>query len=159
MLKKLLANSTSITNATGDWFVTISGGVRPDQGGRLYLYRQTNNKSWLDWTFLGPLFGTAGNASWSAWSGNYGKNYEVASVVRLNTKGRADDDGSDADAVDFIGFGTEAGRVDHELHWPLWVAGRYTARANGSAELVPWFSGVYDWGEVGACWSGCLVLF
>jgi beta-fructofuranosidase len=120
----------------------------------------------LDWTFLGPVFGTAGNSSYSRWSGNYGFNYETASVrstcptlpcyaeltcaqiVRLNASGRADDDGTDTRAIDVIGVGTEAGRQDHEAHWPLWVAGHYVARANGSAELVPVASGVYDWGEV-----------
>lgn len=68
--------------------------------------------------------------------------------MRLNAAGRADDAGTDADALDFVAMGTEAGRADHESHWPLWVAGAYTLRANGSAELVPAFSGVYDWGEV-----------
>ena len=75
--------------------------------------------------------------------------------MRLNAAGRADDAGTDARALDFVAMGTEAGRADHESHWPLWVAGAYALRANGSAELVPAFSGVYDWGEVRRppCWS------
>lgn len=44
VLTALLANTTSLANASGDYFLTISGGVRPDLGGRLYLYRQTNNE-------------------------------------------------------------------------------------------------------------------
>lgn len=73
-LESLLSNSTNLTNATGKWFLTISGGVRTDAdptgGGRLFLYRLSSNGDWRTWTFLGPIFGTAAFSSWSDWSGS-----------------------------------------------------------------------------------------
>ncbi|KAG8993555.1 hypothetical protein FRB93_001934 [Tulasnella sp. JGI-2019a] len=148
-LSSVLSNSTHLTNATGDWFLTISGGVRPTEGGRLYLYRQAKPNDWVNWTFLGPIFGTAGNSSYSKWSGNYGFNYETCAVTRLNPSGKADDDGSDSTALDVLGLGTEAGRQDHELHWPLWVAGSMSLVAsNGSVAFNREFSGVVDFGEL-----------
>jgi beta-fructofuranosidase len=111
-------SSSNTSNATGSHFVTISGGVRSGAtdylGSRLYLYRQTSNDSVLDWTYLGPMLSTGPNASFSDWSGNFGQNFETAWVTRLTTTGRADDDGSDPDAVDVVGLGTELGRAGCE---------------------------------------------
>ena len=75
-ISELLSNSTSQTGANGDLFVTVSGGVpQPGNagsigGGRLFLYRQTQNDDFTDWTFLGPLFGAALSSSYSPWSGS-----------------------------------------------------------------------------------------
>lgn len=68
--------------------------------------------------------------------------------------------------LDVLGIGTEAGRAgrltkhipqyitfnssldpDHELHWPLWVAGTTSAVNNGSIAFNREFSGVADFGE------------
>ncbi|KZP28036.1 glycoside hydrolase family 32 protein [Athelia psychrophila] len=145
-LSTLLKGSASPTNATGEHFLTISSGV-DGAGGKLLLYRQTKTGDVTGWTFLGPFFETALTESWSSYSGNFGVNYETASVTRLNASGAALDDGSDATAQDFVSMGTEGGRADHESHWPLWVAVNYTAQANGSVAAQPLYAGVVDWGR------------
>jgi beta-fructofuranosidase len=112
-------------NATGPTFLTISGGIRADSGQsgtgpRLMLYRQTAPNDWLHWTYLGPLVSPSGQSSFSAWSGNFGINFETSGVTRLNVNGMAYDDGSDARALNIVGLGTEQGRNgSHENHWPL----------------------------------------
>nr|6S82_A Chain A, Beta-fructofuranosidase [Phaffia rhodozyma]6S82_B Chain B, Beta-fructofuranosidase [Phaffia rhodozyma] len=145
-LEALLANTTSITNATGDHFATISGGVHGD-GARLFLYRQHTTGEFIKWTYLGPLVTTGYKESYGEWSGNYGINFETAGVTRLNPAGAAWDNGSDTTAVDFVTFGTEQGRADHQNHWPLWAAVDYEVRDNGSIEAVIAYSGVQDWGR------------
>lgn len=151
-LSSLLGNNSA--NATGDHFLTISGGLRTGTGvddylgSRLYLYRQTEKGNVVDWTYLGPLLSTGRNESWSDWSGNFGKNYETAWVSRLTTTGRSDDAGEDSDAVDVIGFGTELGRTgSHENHWPLWAAVSYSAASNGTVTANIAYAGVADWGR------------
>lgn len=140
----LLANSSS--EASGDHYVTISGGVY-NEGGLLMLYRQTTAGEYRDWTYIGEFLRTGLRESWSEWSGNFGINYETASTVRLNSKGEAMDDGSDEDAVSFSLFGTERGREGHEAHWPLWTAQTYSVGNNGSIEAKINYAGVVDWGR------------
>jgi beta-fructofuranosidase len=120
LLSSLLANNT---NATGDLFLTISGGVHtsvdPSGGPRLFLYRQTIPHDVRQWTYLGPLVSVPALGSLSEWSGNFGINFETACVVRLDARGDATYN-LEKDAIDFIGFGTEEGRNgSHENHWPL----------------------------------------
>jgi beta-fructofuranosidase len=59
LLEKLLSNTTTQTNATGSLFATISSGIRtdadPNGGPRLFLYRQTKENEFRDWTYLGAL--------------------------------------------------------------------------------------------------------
>lgn len=119
----------------------MSGGVI-GEGGKLFLYRQTNKGDVTKWTYLGPFFETGFKESWSSWSGSessfvspfnwtkvnflvndsdFGINYETASVTRLNPSGDALDDGSDTSAVDFVSMGTEQGE-DRSLTTPLLVS-------------------------------------
>ncbi|KAK4055900.1 hypothetical protein OIO90_003157 [Microbotryomycetes sp. JL221] len=139
------ANSTSNTNGT-DVFATISGGVH-GQGSKLFLYRQRETNNVVDWDYLGPLIETGARQSWSDWSGNYGTNFETASVNRLNASGDAFDAGEDATAVDFISMGTEQGRPDHQNHWPLWVAVNHSVTPEGYITSEILYSGVTDWGQ------------
>ena len=55
------------------------------------------------------------SASYSALSPwpDFGINFETAFVARLNETGYANDDGSDDTAVEFIGMGTERGRISN----------------------------------------------
>ncbi|KIM20837.1 glycoside hydrolase family 32 protein [Serendipita vermifera MAFF 305830] len=140
------------TNATGDYFLTISGGIRtdadPSGGSRLFLYRQTNRNDVIHWTYLGPLVSTSASASFSDWSGNFGTNFETSGVTRLNEQGLAHDDGSDPRALNIVALGTEQGRNgSHENHWPLWAAATFHNSGSGveaSLDAV----GVVDWGRV-----------
>lgn len=64
------ANSTTTTNSTSsNLFATVSGGVR-GIGSKLLLYRQATVGDFLDWQYVGPIFETALNQSWSIWSGS-----------------------------------------------------------------------------------------
>ncbi|PVF95784.1 Arabinanase/levansucrase/invertase [Serendipita vermifera] len=151
MLSKMLTN---VTAANGPIFLTLSGGIRAEAdpsgngGSRLFLYRQTTPGNFVSWTYLGPLVSTKGKVSFSAWSGNFGTNFETAGVTRLNERGMAYDDGSDERALNIIGIGTEQGRPEgHENHWPLWAAATYHNAGTGietSLDAV----GVVDWGRV-----------
>ena len=121
-LSVLVGNSTA---ATGDYFLTISSGIKtsadPSGGPRLWLYRQTTPGDIRGWTLLGPLVSVAAKSTFShdGWSGNFGVNFETACVVRLNENGESLDT-ADTSAVNFIGFGTEGGRDEsHEEHWAL----------------------------------------
>lgn len=121
-LSVLVGNSTA---ATGNHFLTISSGIEtsadPSGGPRLWLYRQTTPGDIRGWTLLGPLVSVVAKSTFSpdGWSGNFGVNFETASVVRLNENGESLDT-ADTSAVNFIGFGTEGGRDDgHEEHWAL----------------------------------------
>ena len=124
VLSSLLA-TTATTSATGEYFLTISSGVRstavdPSSGPRLLLYRQTKSNDVRHWTYLGPLLSVLGMSSFSEWSGNFGINFETACVARLDEQGDATHDVNGGSAVDFIGIGTEEGRNgSHENHWPL----------------------------------------
>ncbi|KAJ7190926.1 glycosyl hydrolase [Mycena pura] len=140
--------SANFSGATGDHFLTISGGVHV-LGPRLFLYRQTSNADVRAWTYLGPIIGEPAGDTFSpeGWSGNFGINFETASVTRLNENGESLDV-SDTNAVDFIGIGTEGGRNGHEGHWPLWAMVTYRAAANGSITADINAVGVIDWGRV-----------
>jgi hypothetical protein len=71
---------------------------------------------------------------------------EVSTVVRLGTEG----DQPGAGGRDFITMGTEGGRPEGWAnHWPLWVRGNYS----NSAQMVPEYAGVADWGETYAFMS------
>jgi beta-fructofuranosidase len=115
-LSNLSGNSSG---ATGDHFLTISSGIH-GIGPRLLLYRQTSNADVRAWTYLGPVISVSGPSSFSSegWSGNFGINFETASVTRLNEDGESLDP-ADTGAVDFIGIGAEGGRDGHEGAWPL----------------------------------------
>ncbi|KAJ7660076.1 glycosyl hydrolase [Mycena rosella] len=143
-LSSLSGNSSG---ATGDHFLTVSSGVH-GLGPRLLLYRQTSNADVRAWTYLGPVISVAGGSSFSAegWSGNFGINFETASVTRLNEDGESWDP-ADTGAVDFIGFGTEGGRDGHEGHWPLWTMVTYNGSANGSITANIEAVGAVDWGR------------
>lgn len=119
-LSSLSGNSSG---ATGDHFLTVSSGVH-GLGPRLLLYRQTSNADVRVWTYLGPIVSASAGSSFSSegWSGNFGINFETASVTRLNETGESWDP-TDTSAVDFIGIGTEGGRNGHEGHWPLCMSG------------------------------------
>ncbi|KAK4047386.1 hypothetical protein OIV83_005433 [Microbotryomycetes sp. JL201] len=143
------ANATANSTANGtqsDIFATISGGVH-GQGSKLFLYRQCETGNVIDWDYIGPLIETDARQSWSAWSGNYGTNFETASVNRLNASGDAFDTGDDATAVDFISMGTEQGRPDHQNHWPLWAAVNHSLTEQGYITSEILYSGVTDWGQ------------
>lgn len=164
-------------NATGDYFLTISGGIRleadPSGGPRLFLYRQTYQNNVLDWTYLGPIIAPSATSAFSEWSGNFGINFETSGITRLNEYGMAYDDESDPRALNIIGLGTEQGRNgSHENHWPLcksrsrcWVpshvnefhfdfisilggAVTYHNSNTGSVESTFDAVGVVDWGRV-----------
>lgn len=77
---------------------------------------------------------------------DFGKNFETAFVARLNVDGDGTYDESDA-AVDFISYGTEQGRPDHQAHWPLWSAVKYSVSDNGTVSSDIQYSGVADWGQ------------
>ncbi|KAK7046704.1 cytochrome P450, partial [Favolaschia claudopus] len=143
-LSNLSGNSSG---ATGDHFLTISSGIH-GVGPRLLLYRQTSNDDVRAWTYLGPVISVSGPASFSSegWSGNFGINFETASVTRLNEEGESLDP-EDSSAVDFIGFGTEGGRDGYEGHWPLWSMVTYSASTNGSIQASINAVGVVDWGR------------
>ena len=111
--------NANFNNATGSNFLTISGGVH-GQGPRLFLYRQTSDEDVRGWTYVGVLVSLNAGSTFSSegWSGNFGINFETASVTRLNEQGESLDP-HDTTAVDFLGLGTEGGRGGHEGHWPL----------------------------------------
>ncbi|KAL7412178.1 glycosyl hydrolase [Mrakia frigida] len=151
-LSALIGSTNSTSVANGTHFSTISGG-RHDIGPKLWLYRQKEDGNALDWEYLGGFVGEEGGggvggvkSSWSEWSGNFGSNFETAFVSRLNATGDATDDPSDS-ATDFVSYGTEQGRPDHQAHWPLWSAIEYSARADGSVNTNILYSGVLDWGQ------------
>ncbi|KAJ7512025.1 glycosyl hydrolase [Mycena galericulata] len=140
--------SGSSSNATGDHFLTVSSGIH-GVGPRLLLYRQTSNTDVRAWTYLGPVISADAVSTFSpeGWSGNFGINFETASVTRLNEEGESLET-SDTTAVDFIGFGTEGGRGgSHEGHWPLWAMVTYSAEANGSITANINAVGTVDWGR------------
>ncbi|KAJ6571789.1 glycosyl hydrolase [Mycena capillaripes] len=143
-LSSLSGNSSG---ATGDHFLTISSGVH-GLGPRLLLYRQTSNADVRAWTYLGPVISVSAGSSFSSegWSGNFGINFETASVTRLNEAGESWDP-ADTSAVDFIGIGTEGGRNGHEGHWPLWAMVTYSGSANGSITASINAVGAVDWGR------------
>ncbi|KAJ7076090.1 glycosyl hydrolase [Mycena belliarum] len=141
--------SGNTSGATGDHFLTISGGVH-GLGPRLFLYRQTSNADVRAWTYLGPIVSVPAGSSFSSegWSGNFGINFETAWVARLNEEGESLDP-ADTEAVDFIGLGTEGGRdASHEGHWALWAMVTYTGAANGSITANIQAVGAGDWGRV-----------
>ncbi|KAH7326822.1 glycosyl hydrolase [Rhizoctonia solani] len=126
------------------WFATMSGGEK-NVGPHLLLYRQAS-EDFTKWVYLGQIFQHAGNYSWSEWSGNWGWNFEVSTVVRLGTEG----DQPGAGGRDFICMGTEGGRPEGWAnHWPLWIRGNYS----DAAQMVPEYAGVVDWGETYAFMS------
>ncbi|KAK7019022.1 glycoside hydrolase family 32 protein [Favolaschia claudopus] len=108
---------------------------------------QTSNDDVRAWTYLGPVISVSGPASFSSegWSGNFGINFETASVTRLNEEGESLDL-EDSSAVDFIGDG-------YEGHWPLCEtrsAGSmvtYSASTNGSIQASINAVGVVDGGR------------
>ncbi|KAG8975448.1 hypothetical protein FRC05_005778 [Tulasnella sp. 425] len=138
-------NTTSTTTSTASnqhikdpWFATVSGGEK-GVGPHLLLYRQAS-EDFTKWVYLGQIFQHQGNYSWSEWSGNWGFNFEVSTVLRLGTEG----DQPGTGGRDFICMGTEGGRPEGwSNHWPLWVKGNYS----DSAQLSPEYAGVVDWGE------------
>ncbi|KAG8903154.1 hypothetical protein FRC01_009309, partial [Tulasnella sp. 417] len=126
------------------WFATVSGGEK-EAGPHLLLYRQAS-EDFTKWVYLGQIFKHTGNYSWSEWSGNWGWNFEVSTVLRLGTEGDQPGPGG----RDFICMGTEGGRPEGWAnHWPLWMKGSYS----GSAQLAPEYAGVVDWGETYAFMS------
>lgn len=138
--------SAAYTNETikDPWFVTVSGGEK-GVGPHLLLYRQAST-DFTKWVYLGQIFQHEGNYSWSEWSGNWGWNFEVSTVLRLGTEG----DQPGAGGRDFICMGTEGGRPDGWAnHWPLWVRGNYS----DAVQMVPEYAGVVDWGETYAFMS------
>ncbi|KAJ7136062.1 glycosyl hydrolase [Mycena epipterygia] len=140
--------SGNSSGATGDHFLTVSGGVH-GLGPRLFLYRQTSNADVRAWTYLGPVISVDAGSSFSSegWSGNFGINFETASVTRLNEEGESLDL-ADTEAVDFIGIGAEGGRGgSHEGDWPLWAMVTYTSAANGSISANIQAAGAIDWGR------------
>ncbi|KAJ7484705.1 glycosyl hydrolase [Mycena latifolia] len=144
-LSSLSGNSSG---ATGDHFLTVSSGVH-GLGPRLLLYRQTSNADVRAWTYLGPVISVSAGSSFSSegWSGNFGVNFETASVTRLNEEGESLDL-ADTGAVNFIGLGTEGGRGgSHEGHWPLWAMVTYAGAANGSITANIQAAGAIDWGR------------
>ncbi|QRW02501.1 glycoside hydrolase family 32 protein [Ceratobasidium sp. AG-Ba] len=126
------------------WFMTVSGGVK-GEGPHLLLYRQ-DSTDFTKWVYLGELFKHAANYSYSEWSGNWGFNFEVSTVLRLGTEGDQPGEGG----RDFVTMGTEGGRPEGWAnHWPLWVKGSYS----NSGQLQPEYAGVADWGETYAFMS------
>ncbi|KAG8813318.1 hypothetical protein FRC17_001606, partial [Serendipita sp. 399] len=149
VLAKLL---DGVSNATGDYFLTISGGVRleadSNAGPRLYLYRQTRPNEVRHWTYIGPFVSPSANVAFSDWSGNWGTNFETAGVTRLNERGEAYDDGSNTRALNIVAMGTEQGRNgSHENHWPLWAAATYHNDGSSVSTTID-AVGVVDWGRV-----------
>ncbi|KAG8976125.1 hypothetical protein FRB90_009304, partial [Tulasnella sp. 427] len=132
------SSSSNNTKVKDPWFATVSGGEK-GVGPHLLLYRQTS-EDFTKWVYLGQVFQHALNYSWSEWSGNWGFNFEVSTVLRLGTEGDQPGEGG----RDFICMGTEGGRPDGwSNHWPLWVKGSYSDQA----QLQPEYAGVVDWGE------------
>ncbi|KAJ7637095.1 glycosyl hydrolase [Roridomyces roridus] len=128
--------SSNFSGATGDHFLTVSSGIH-GVGPRLFSYRQTSNADVRAWTSFSP----------AGWSGNWGINFETASVTRLNENGESLDV-ADTDAVDFIGVGTEGGRGgSHEGHWPLWAMVTYSVATDGSIAAKINAVGPIDWGR------------
>ncbi|KAF8530224.1 glycosyl hydrolase [Hysterangium stoloniferum] len=132
-------------NATGDYFLTISSGIRPEVdpngGPRLFLYRQTHQNNVLDWTYISPVVAPSGKLAFSEWSGNMGINFETSGITRLNEHGMAYDDGSDPRALDIVGLGTEQGRNGRG-------AITYHNSNTGGVESKFDAVGVVDWGRV-----------
>jgi len=145
-LTRTLGNSTK--GASGDWWLTISGGQRvdanPDGGPILFLYRQTSSGDFFSWTYLGPLVSERAKTSYSEWSGNWGNNFETCAVTRLNTTGRG---GGEDGGYNVVFFGTENGRDSHEKHWPIWSIVNVT-NSSSSTYGDPQAVGVGDWGRV-----------
>lgn len=112
-------------------YTLISSGLRgngSDAGPRVLLYR--GNDDMTSWNYDGILFAPPQNSSYSAWSGNFGFNFEMSGYFSLGNRS-------------FITMGTEGARSDHGSHWPLWVSGSIQDR-----KLQHDMVGVIDWGEV-----------
>ena len=63
-------------------YMTLSSSQRPMAGGRLSLYRSYNSNL-TAWDYLGVIFSAHGNESYSAFSGNYGFNFEMSGYRSL----------------------------------------------------------------------------
>ena len=140
----LVFRDENLAKALGDLlnttYTTVSSGERPTSGGRLLLYRAESSNMTL-WEYVGVMFQANGNVSYSAFSGNYGFNFEMGGYRSLVC-----DDGT---PLHVVTFGTEGGRTDvygnptHGNHWPLFAAGSMSP----SGVLTATMSGVLDWGE------------
>ena len=128
------------------WYAVLGSGIK-EVGPRLQFYTAPA-ANLTQWTYLGPLFAAAGNASWSErFSGSYGYNFEVAGAFSLRE--RVEDGGDGASVHHFVTMGSEGGNTTlHPLvHWPLWAEIDVARAENGSAASKTLSSGVLDWGE------------
>lgn len=133
--------------SVGNFYSIFGSGIK-GFGGRLPLYYAPANDL-TDWRYLGPLFATPPNGTWSEiYSGSYGYNFEMAGAFSLTEFGKNGGDGKTVH--NFVMMGTEGGSTTKHpsLQWALWSEVAITRSAmDGSAESDILSSGVLDWGS------------
>ncbi|TFY64491.1 hypothetical protein EVJ58_g2592 [Rhodofomes roseus] len=136
----------SILDADEPHFYAVIGSGITDVGPRLQFYTAPASNM-TQWTYLGPLFSAAGNASWSeTYSGTYGYNFEVPGAFSLPEL--VENGGDGVTLHYFVTMGSDASTFLHPLtNWPLWSEINITRSTNGSAEGTILSSGVIDWGQ------------
>lgn len=89
-------------------------------GPHVLLYRQAST-DFTQWVYLGRIFQASGGVSWSEWSGNWGWDLEVSTVLRLGTEGDQPSPGG----RDVITLGAS--------FQPVWARGDYSDQG----QMVP----------------------
>lgn len=123
----------------------VSGGwqqqtpKQPTEGPAIFLYKSTDLLKWTDASI--PFFHTSPNQTYVSLpvekSGSFGFNFELTNFETLT-----DDWGNDWHV---LVTGTEGGRAEFDLKWPIWVVGDIVGE-EGKAVLKPKLQGVGDWG-------------
>ncbi|CAH7670375.1 glycosyl hydrolase, partial [Phakopsora pachyrhizi] len=142
---------------TGHKFLLLSGGIRPGEdkergGPRAFLYRQTSDNNFLDWTYLGPFFALPEERKPSSeWRGGNGVNFECLAFTEVSELRPVPNAKTISEEIKLkiVTTGTEkGGRPTHMEHWPIWHSVRFDYNnASNSLETISEFSGVLDWGK------------
>ncbi|TLD11840.1 hypothetical protein PspLS_11333 [Pyricularia sp. CBS 133598] len=116
-------------------------------GSRIALYAAPASDL-KKWSFIGPLWESAPNASLGHpdITGSYGYNFETSGLFSLPIDRNAGH--SPHNNAWFVLMGTEGGNTtlhQHE-HWAVWSRGTMSATRGGGAKLSPTSSGAVDWG-------------
>jgi beta-fructofuranosidase len=130
------------------WYLVMGSGIR-DVGPRIPLF-SAKATDLTRWDFEGALWEVPLNYSFGGdrfKTGNYGGNYEVASVWDTVEKTEHGGDGTTQHWITCLG---SEGYNDERHPWDKWslfTLGDMVRRDNGSAEFQIKASGVLDWGN------------
>lgn len=142
------------------YYLTLGSGLKgpnvPDEfpddarpgllGSRIALYTAPASDL-TKWTFVGPVWESAPNASLGNpdITGGYGYNFETSGIFDLPTNRNGGGKGPQAW---FAIMGTEGGNttLHPDKHWAVWSRGDISTSRGGSVKLTPSSSGALDWG-------------